>query len=122
MIRLVIGLLVALVVITVFAVIDSAMSNRYAVRALPRWAWFLVIILLPVVGVVLWFWIGRPRSTRGGRRVTAPDDDPDFLGTLQRQRDPQQEREQAERIAQLERELADLDEPGETDGPGRRDA
>ncbi|MBF4463312.1 MULTISPECIES: PLDc N-terminal domain-containing protein [unclassified Rathayibacter] len=123
MIRLVIGLLVALVVFTVYTVIDCALSDRRAVRAIPKWGWLLVVLLLPLIGAALWFWIGRPRKSRdGGRRYTAPDDDPDFLGTLRRDQDPQKEREQAERIAQLERDLADLDEPGEADGPGRRDA
>jgi cytochrome c-type biogenesis protein CcmH/NrfG len=123
MIRLAIGLLVALAVFTVYAVIDVALSNRHAVRAIPKWSWILVVLLLPLVGAGLWFWIGRPRKQRvESRRFTAPDDDPDFLGTLRRQRDPEQEREQAERIAQLERDLADLDEPGEADGTGRRDA
>lgn len=123
MIRLVIGLLVALAVFTVYTVIDCAMSKRHAVRAIPKWSWLLVVILLPVIGAGLWFWIGRPRRERtGGRRYTAPDDDPDFLGTIRTARDPEQDRLQAERIAQLERDLAEMDEKGEADGPGRRDA
>ncbi|AND17471.1 hypothetical protein C5C18_05275 [Rathayibacter tritici] len=123
MIRLVIGLLVALAVFTVYTVIDVALSNRHAVRAIPKWSWLLVVLILPVVGAGLWFWIGRPRKQRAaGRRYTAPDDDPDFLGTLRTERDPEEERLQAERIAQLERDLADMDEQGEADGPGRRDA
>jgi hypothetical protein len=122
-IRLVIGLLVALAVFTVYTVIDVAMSNRHAVRAIPKWSWILVVLFLPVIGAGLWFWIGRPRKQRAnGRRFTAPDDDPDFLGTIRQERDPEKEREQAERIAQLERDLADLDDPDKSDGPGRRDA
>jgi hypothetical protein len=42
-----------------------------------------------VVGIVLWFVLGRPRGTtppradKGqGRRPVAPDDDPDFLRGL----------------------------------------
>ncbi|NRG41467.1 hypothetical protein GTU73_16020 [Rathayibacter sp. VKM Ac-2804] len=123
MIRLFIGLLVALAVFTVYTVIDVALSNRHAVRAIPKWSWVLVVLLLPIIGAGLWFWIGRPRKQRSDdRRFTAPDDDPDFLGTLRRERDPEKEREQAERIAQLERDLADLDDSGESDGTGRRDA
>ncbi|PPF24144.1 PLDc N-terminal domain-containing protein [Rathayibacter rathayi] len=122
MIRLVIGLLVALAVFTVYTVIDAATSNRHAVRAIPKWSWLLVVLILPVVGAGLWFWIGRPRKQRVDGRYTAPDDDPDFLGTLRTERDPEEERLQAERIAQFERDLADMDEQGEADGPGRRDA
>ncbi|NQX13151.1 PLDc N-terminal domain-containing protein [Microbacteriaceae bacterium VKM Ac-2855] len=117
MIRLFIGLLVALAVFTVYTVVDCAMSNRLGIRGIPKWAWLLVIVLLPLIGGVLWFIIGRPRNSRGDvRRSVAPDDDLDFLGKIGR------DREQEERIARLERELAELDDQGEADGSGRRDA
>ncbi|NQX26256.1 PLDc N-terminal domain-containing protein [Microbacteriaceae bacterium VKM Ac-2854] len=117
MIRLFIGLLVAVAVFTVYTVVDCAMSNRLGIRGVPKWAWLLMIILLPLIGAGLWFAIGRPRKNRETvRRSTAPDDDLEFLGKIGR------DREQEERIARLERELAELDDPGEADGSGRRDA
>lgn len=117
MIRLFIGLLVALAVFTVYTVVDCAMSNRAGIRGVPKWAWLLVIILLPLIGGLLWFVVGRPRRGHTEvRRSTAPDDDPEFLGKIGR------DREQEERIARLERELAELDDPGDADGSGRRDA
>ena len=144
MFRLLFGLGVVVVILTVYAAVDCAVFDRNRIRGIPRWAWILVIILLPVIGPVLWLLIGRGRrgqSAATGGRVTrsmAPDDDPDFLRGLDRAKDQEQ------RIRDLEQELADFDkmdppadesprsgpagvdpkktEPGEGDQPGRRDA
>ncbi|TFC02439.1 hypothetical protein E3O42_08630 [Cryobacterium adonitolivorans] len=144
MFRLLFGLGVVVVILTVYAVVDCALFDRNRIRGVPRWAWILMIILLPVLGAVLWLVIGRGRRSNtanpGGRvtRSMAPDDDPDFLRGLDRVKD------QDQRIRDLEQELADFDkmdppadeaprpgtagvdpkktEPGEGDQPGRRDA
>ncbi|WP_130177012.1 PLD nuclease N-terminal domain-containing protein [Cryobacterium sp. SO1] len=144
MFRLLFGLGVVVVILTVYAAVDCAVFDRNRIRGIPRWAWILVIILLPVIGPVLWLLIGRGRRTSaastGGRitRSMAPDDDPDFLRGLDRAKD------QERRIRDLEQELADFDkmdpptdgpsrpgttgldpkktEPGDGDQPGRRDA
>ena len=67
----------------VYAVVDCVLTERARVRGLPRWAWVLVILVLPVVGGALWFLIGDGRRQQAGppRRVVGPDDDPDFLRT-----------------------------------------
>ena len=52
---------------------------------MPRWLWMVAIVLLPGVGALGWFTLGRPRSggpDGGQRRTIAPDDDPDFLRRL----------------------------------------
>ena len=144
MFRLLFGLGVVVVILTVYAVVDCALFDRNRIRGVPRWAWILMIILLPVRGAALWLLIGRGRrsaSTGPSGRVTrsvAPDDDPVFLRGLDRVKD------QDQRIRDLEQELADFDkmdppaddsahpgtagvdpkktEPGEGDQPGRRDA
>jgi hypothetical protein len=115
--RLIIGLVVVVVVVTVYTVIDCAMSAGSRVRGIPKWAWLLVTLLLPVIGAILWYAVGRPRrGAPPARRVTAPDDDPDFLGGIRLDRDEQ------ETIARLERDFAEHDEPGDAEGTGRRDA
>jgi len=89
----------------VFAVVDVIMTDARRVRAVPKVVWVLLIVLLPVIGVILWFVIGKERRDRGGeRRTVAPDDDPTFLRNLRR------DEEQDERIRRLEQELADLDD------------
>jgi hypothetical protein len=94
-------LLVAVVVVgfTVYCLIDVLRSDRRHVRDLPRAAWVVLILLLPVLGGILWLVAGRPRSGGGGGRggrprhvgtppsprpARGPDDDPDFLRGLDR--------------------------------------
>ncbi len=101
---------VVALVLDVFAIVDVVVIDRSRVRAFPKLAWILVIVLVPIVGALLWFTIGRDwRRNRGGeRRVIAPDDDPAFLRSLTA------EEEQAERIRRLEQELADLDDESDS--------
>lgn len=104
MVRFFLILVAVTVVLTVFAVVDAAVADRTRVRGLPRPAWFIVIIFIPLVGALLWFFVGRPRRTDAGRpdqrrrqaggsqrrpssRPSGPDDDPDFLRRLQRDLD-----------------------------------
>ena len=92
-------------VIYVFTLIDVILADGSRMRGLGKTGWLLVVILLPVVGAVLWFTIGRERRDRGGAvREVAPDDDPSFLRNLRR------DEEQDERIRRLEQELAELDD------------
>jgi len=81
--------IVVAVALTVFAVVDVAFSDRLRVRGVPKGVWVVLIVLVPVVGPLLWFFIGRGsrggRNGRGGpgrRGPIAPDDDPDFLRNL----------------------------------------
>ena len=54
----------AVVLVTVFTVIDCALTERYRVRALPRTLWLVLIVLLPVAGPFLWWTVGRTPYTR----------------------------------------------------------
>lgn len=115
----------------VYSLVDCAMTDRARIRG-PRKGLWLLIILLPVIGGLLWFLIGRGRGTSQAARTVAPDDDPAFLRRLA------QDADQEERIRRLEQQLSDLDadtppparerfpEPdGDSDGgdtPDRRDA
>ena len=97
--------MVAAVVLDLFAVIDLVLIDRSRVRAFPKVFWVIIILVVPFVGALLWFLVGRDWNSRGGqRRTVAPDDDPAFLRDLRR------DEEQDERIRRLEQELADLDD------------
>ncbi|WIB35373.1 PLDc N-terminal domain-containing protein [Curtobacterium sp. MCJR17_043] len=86
MVRLWLVIVVAAVAFTVFALIDCATMPRSRVRSLRKGIWILLVLVLPVVGGVLWFLLGRTpaRGQRGGGGGGAgyrgPEDDPDFLG------------------------------------------
>jgi hypothetical protein len=90
--------------VTIYALVDCLRSDGQDVRVLPRPAWFLVILLLPLVGGVLWIVAGQPRdgdgSERPRSRPVAPDDDPEFLRQLdleRRRRAAEEERRRRER-------------------------
>lgn len=105
MTRLFVVLAVIIVAFTVYAVIDLIMTDKSRVRALNKGLWLVIIVLIPVIGGVLWLTLGKSRRQPGGpARRLAPDDDPEFLNGIIR------DRETEERIRRLEQELADLDD------------
>jgi drug/metabolite transporter (DMT)-like permease len=82
-------LVAALVALTIFALVSIVQSHRDEVRHLPRWLWFVVVLILPGVGLIAWWIFGRPWSDGPGdgpgdapARPRAPDDDSDFLRSL----------------------------------------
>lgn len=103
-----IPVLVLIVAFTIFSVAHLALTPRDQVRGIPKPAWIAFVILVPIVGGVMWFAVGRVRageSSRSARRgPIAPDDDPEFLRRLNR------EKAMEDRIEQLEQELRDLDD------------
>jgi hypothetical protein len=119
MARVLVFAVIAAAVLTVFAVVDCALTERVRVRALPKWAWLLIALVVPVVGPLLWLLIGRGSARRRPvTRVIGPDDDPDFLGTRGRPR-PAVEPDEA-RWKALEQELADLDSDADDGGDSER--
>lgn len=109
MARLALILLIAYVALTVFALIDVIMTSEFRVRALPKYLWAAIVVLIPVIGAVLWFTIGKNRSSgraaqSNSRGPIAPDDDPEFLRRLG------EDKQREERIRQLEERLAELDD------------
>lgn len=105
---LIVGGFLALV-FWVFSIVDCAVQPATRHRGVPKATWIAIVVLLPVIGGVLWFVIGRRRGTsQGGTRMVPPDDDPEFLRKIGTD-------DHDARIRQLEEELARLDD--ETDGP-----
>ncbi|MER7798234.1 PLD nuclease N-terminal domain-containing protein [Microbacterium sp. NPDC096154] len=106
MARLLIVLGIAAAVFWVFSIVDCAVQPPARHRGVSKGAWIAIVVLIPVLGGILWFVLGRARPQAPGR-VIAPDDDPNFLGTLRAPSD------QDERIRLLEEELARLDSEGD---------
>ena len=90
----------------VYTIVDCALQPPARHRGVSKGVWIVITILLPVLGGLLWFLIGRGRLSKAGTR-RAPDDDPEFLGSIGSVRD------QDERIRRLEEELAQLDSEAE---------
>ena len=92
----------------VYTIVDCAVQPATRHRGVSKPAWMVIVILLPVLGGILWFVIGRGRA--GGPVLRrAPDDDPEFLGGLS----ARARADQDERIRRLEVELAQLDSEGD---------
>jgi hypothetical protein len=96
MVRLYVLLFIVQIALAVAALISCLSTDEGDVRALPRFAWILIILFFPLVGSIAWFLAGRP-ATAGRRRTwgpgkgfpeserprpVAPDDDPEFLKGL----------------------------------------
>lgn len=99
MARILIILAVAAVVFTVFSIVDCAVQPESRHRGVSKGTW-VVITLVPVIGGILWWTIGRARPgyvPAAGASPSGPDDDPEFLTASD------------ERIRRLEEELALLD-------------
>lgn len=100
---LLIGGIVA-IAFTLYALIDAAMADRSRARGISKPAWIIVIILLPVIGGLLWFFLGRG-PVGSTPQVRAPDDDPRFTGTKLSNEDLDKHMEDLEaRLAELDNE------------------
>jgi len=93
MARLYVLLFLVQIVLAVLALISCLSAEEDEIRALPRLVWVLIILFFPLVGSIAWFLAGRParEGAPGGgwrpgghepKRPAAPDDDPDFLKSL----------------------------------------
>ncbi len=94
-------------ILLVFCLIDCILADDARVRNLPKWAWILLVIVVPLVGGIAWLIAGRPINVprtptsaparpRPGtseweqpptQRTKAPDDDPEFLASLKKTTD-----------------------------------
>jgi hypothetical protein len=86
-------------VLSVYALFSCIQTPDEDVPHLPKLVWILLIVFVPFVGPIVWLLMSRTQG--GGRREPvvrrpggpaprppAPDDDPDFLKSLDRYRDP----------------------------------
>ncbi|MEJ1088475.1 PLDc N-terminal domain-containing protein [Microbacterium sp. Mu-80] len=55
----------------VFAVVDIIRRDDSEVRYMPRFVWLLLVVLLPLLGSILWFALGRVYP-EGGIRIGRP--------------------------------------------------
>jgi hypothetical protein len=111
MVRLFILLAAVQLVLLVLALISCLSADR--VRNAPRFVWVLAILLIPLIGPLAYFLAGRPLPppreggpVRRAPRPTSPDDDPDFLRSM----DTEQFRRDRETLSQWENDLKNGDD------------
>ena len=56
----------------VIALIDIITRDEWQVRHLPKMVWIIIVILLPLVGSIIWFAVGREYGTQNGGGVSFP--------------------------------------------------
>jgi hypothetical protein len=98
----------AVVAVIIYAIVDVAVTPASKIRGLPKPLWFVVVVLFPLIGAILWFIVGKSR--RGATsKPTTPTDIVDRAPTS----GPFSTESVDDRIARLEEELRRLDEEGE---------
>ncbi len=91
----------------VFALVDIIRRDDSQVRYLPKFLWLILVILLPLIGSILWFAIGREypeggiRLGRPSRHATTTAPPPAPAPTVT----PQDRRTTEEQLADLDREI-----------------
>lgn len=105
--RFLIPAILVVAALTLYCLFELLLTPKHQVRSMPKAVWFLAVLLLPVVGPLLWLFLGRARQVGTGGpapRMAAPDDDEEFLRSLRVQR------RQDQRDADLDRRATELDE------------
>jgi hypothetical protein len=77
-------LIIVLLGVYIASIIDVIRTPSRESRRLPVFVWLLIVILLPVLGGLAWWLLGRvwPDRRGRGRTIASPDDDPRFLRQL----------------------------------------
>ena len=78
------------IALLVYSLFDCVQAEESEIRNLPRFAWLLLIVIVPVIGPIVWLVAGRPprpapwraSASSGDQRTLAPDDDPGFLASI----------------------------------------
>ncbi|SEC37974.1 PLD nuclease N-terminal domain-containing protein [Streptomyces melanosporofaciens] len=77
--------------LSIYAFIDCITTDEQDIRYIPKPIWAILVLLFPVVGSVSWLIAGRKRAVaegggrgaaRGAGGWVAPDDNPEFLKSL----------------------------------------
>ncbi|MYU23780.1 PLD nuclease N-terminal domain-containing protein [Streptomyces sp. SID8352] len=80
---------------SVYAFIDCISTKDEDIRHMPKPLWAILVLLFPLVGSLSWLIAGKKRHPGAGspwqpggsrRRWVAPDDNPEFLKSLDEER------------------------------------
>ncbi|MGC0411286.1 hypothetical protein RKD32_004206 [Streptomyces sp. SAI-195] len=87
--------------LSVYAFIDCISTKDADIRHMPKPLWAILVLLFPLVGSISWIIAGKKRQPAGsspwqggGRRQwVAPDDNPEFLKSLEKDDERDDERD-----------------------------
>jgi hypothetical protein len=86
MVRTLLFIFAVWLLFTVFVTVFAASAKKNEVRNLPKWAWIVICLFVPIIGGLLYLVLGRPiggpKNRFGKTKIVAPDDDPTFLRDL----------------------------------------
>lgn len=91
--------------VMIFALVDIIRRDDSEVKHLPKVMWVVIVILLPIIGTVLWFALGRvypeggPRMPRPSARTTSAP------APVRREERTTEQRTTEQQLADLEREI-----------------
>lgn len=98
-----------IIALMVGAMVDIIRKDDAQVRFLPKMAWVVIVILLPLIGSLLWFAIGREYSEAGLRIPRIPRRRPTARPAVRqpepRPAPPVDARSTEQQIADLDREI-----------------
>lgn len=98
---------------TVYALLDISRTDKRRIVAVPKAVWFIIALVLPVVGPGLWLVFGFRRvppgrragaSTGSSAPGSAPDDDESYLRFLDQQAERRKREEERRRREQKDRD------------------
>lgn len=119
MVRFVIIGVVIAVAFILYALVDAAMTDASRARGVPKPVWVVLVVVLPVIGGLLWFTIGKGRASAAPAAGPAPDDDPRFTGAKLSDAEMERLRELEERLQALDAETFPGEESEAAEAPGR---
>ncbi|MFX4291671.1 PLD nuclease N-terminal domain-containing protein [Streptomyces bohaiensis] len=93
------------IALAIYALVDCISTKDDEIKHLPKLVWLLLIVFAWIIGPLAWVIAGRKRSLpkapgsrpAGGGGWVAPDDNPDFLRSINHE----QQREENERDKEL---------------------
>lgn len=96
------------IALMVFALVDIIRRDDAQVRYLPKFGWLFIVILLPLIGAILWFALGREYPQEGirlGRPAREPRRAPTATVAPAAPPAPTDRRTTEEQLADLDREI-----------------
>ena len=131
MARLLIAIIVIYTALALYSLFDCISFESSRIKMMPKAAWAAIILLLPVVGIALWFLFGRgglARKADADKAVpAAPDNDPEYLQKisddleLRRLRELQRQQEEQRRAEKLRGNGSEPRTYSKGDGNGSED-